>query len=288
MSGDRPSYSLKAPGRSGTGSALHLPGRGAFPGIDERMVEPETREEIIGGRRIVTSPALEPHAAEHGEVSAVLRFHAAPGYGTAVDMLTRYDVESDFASDACLYKSGIDPATGGRHLEEIAFEVVSAQNESVVREKAVRMHRRGVRRIFAVFVKGEPRVCEWEPDSRSWRPLERTAAIADPCLARPLPVVALFDAMEADNAVVEVLRAKNNPALRRVEADSEQKGLQEGRREGEAGFLLRLLEKKFGALEAGARERIGTAAPSLLQEWFDRALTATSLRDVFGPGPAES
>jgi len=233
---------------------------------------------------MVTSPALEPHAAEHGEVSGVLRFHAAPGYGTAVDMLTRYDVESDFASDACVYKSGIDPATGERYLEEIAFEVVSQQNESVAREKAVRMHSRGVRRIFAVFVKGDPRVCEWEPKSQSWRPLERTAAIADPCLARPLPIVALLDAMEADNAVVEALRAKDNPALREMEAASKQKG----RQEVGAAFLLRLLEKQLGPLEAGVRDRINTADPDLLQEWFDRALTATSLRDVFAPDSAES
>ncbi len=288
MDNNRPAYNLKAPGRSGTGGSLHLPGRGAFPGVDDRLVEPETRMEIIGGRRIVTSPALEPHAAEHSKVSKVLGFHAAPGYSTAVDMLTRYDVESDFASDACVYKEGLDPATGGRYLEEIAFEVVSEQNESVVREKAVRMHRRGVRRIFAVFVKGAQRVCEWEPKSQSWRLLDRGAAIEDACLVRPLPIAALFDAVAADYAVVEALRAANSPAILEVEAVARQEGKAEGRQETLEKTLLRLLEKKFGALESGDRDRITAADPDLLEQWLDRVLTASTLHDVFSPDPAVS
>lgn len=68
---------------------------------------------------------------------------------------------------------------------------------------------------------------------------------------------------------------------RQLEEQSIQKGLQKGRQEGEASFLLRLLEKKFGALKPGDRDRITAADPSLLQEWLDRVLTATSLSEVF-------
>ena len=148
-------YSLKAPARSGSGSSLRLPGREPFPGVDDHLVVPEvTRDEIIGGRRVVAHPAHPPHADQHGELHYVLRAHKASGYVASVDLLTRHAVDSDFASDSCLYKQGIDPATGGRFLEEIAFEVVFTQGERDVTEKAEAMHRRGVRRIFAIAVEG--------------------------------------------------------------------------------------------------------------------------------------
>jgi len=60
-----------------------------------------------------------------------------------------------------------------------------------------------------------------------------------------------------------------------------QEGRQEGRKEGEAHALLRLLEKKFGALPKGAQRRIARAELELLLEWFDRAVSAERLEDVF-------
>jgi hypothetical protein len=118
---------------------MRLPGRTSFPKVDDHLVQPEvTRDEMIGGRRVVAMPAKEPHADQHSDLDYVLRAHAAPGYRSSSDLLTRHDVDSDFASDACLRKEGIDPETGTRYLEEIAFEVVSEQNEQVVAEKAPR------------------------------------------------------------------------------------------------------------------------------------------------------
>ncbi|HEY2737679.1 MAG TPA: Uma2 family endonuclease, partial [Thermoanaerobaculia bacterium] len=153
MDKSRTAYSLKAPGAAGSDAAIRLPGR-EFPGIDSRLVVPEvTRDEIIGGRRVVASPAQLPHARQHGELTYVLRAHAAPGYVTSVDLLTRHAVKADFASDSCLLRDGIDPATGTRYLEELAVEIVSEQTERDVTEKAVQMHRRGVRRIFALMLK---------------------------------------------------------------------------------------------------------------------------------------
>src|SRR5947208_5011902 len=151
MSEERPGYSLRAPGASGR--SLRLPGRGPFPPIDEHLVEPEvTRDEIIGGRRVVAFPAEAPHADQHGDLQYVLRAHVAPGYVASVDLLTRFDQNSDFASDACVRREGVDPQTSRRHLEELAFEVVSVQKERDVAEKAPRMYRRGVRRIFSIFL----------------------------------------------------------------------------------------------------------------------------------------
>src|SRR3954471_22248750 len=225
MDENRRGYDLKAPGRSEGSSSMRLPRRDSFPRVDDHLVEPEvTRDEIIGGQRIVAMPANPPHANQQNELDFILRTQAAPGYRAAADLLTRFDEDSDFASDACIYRDGVDPATGARHLEEIAFEVVSEQNEGVVTEKARRMRRRGVRRIFAVWVKTH-RVCEWSPESESWRLLTADARIAGPGLVTPLAVVGLLDAARADYAVVEALAAKDSPAIRERDVIAEARGI---------------------------------------------------------------
>jgi len=53
-----------------------------------------------------------------------------------------------------------------------------------------------------------------------------------------------------------------------------QEGRQEGRQEGEAAFLVRLLERRFGALPDWAKDRIATADTAALEEWGLRVLDA--------------
>jgi hypothetical protein len=300
MGEDRPAYSLKAPGA--TARSLHLPGRDSFPPLDERLVEPEvTRDEIIGGRRAVAFPAESPHADQHGELQYVLRAHVAPGYIAAVDLLTRHDFMSDFASDVCVRRAGVDPQTDTRYLEELAFEVVSEQKERDVSEKVPRMHQRGVRRIFAIFVKGQ-QVCEWSPESQGgWQPLAPHSWIEDLCLASPLAVAALLDAATADDAVVEALAAKNNPALRRREAaariEGKAEGEAEGRVEGEAEgrvegeakgraegtaiAILRVLETRGVVVSPAQRQEILRCADlDRLDHWLGRAALASSAGEV--------
>ena len=60
-----------------------------------------------------------------------------------------------------------------------------------------------------------------------------------------------------------------------------QEGRQEGRQEGELVVLERLLEKKFGALQEGARTRLRAADPERLLLWAERVLTVARLDDVF-------
>jgi hypothetical protein len=270
MDENRPPYSLKAPGSPGSGSPRHLPGRDSFPDVDDHLVQPEvTRDEIIGGLRVVAFPAQPPHATQQTRLDYVLEAHVAAGYSAATDLLTRHDEESDFATDTCVFKEGVDPATGGRYLEEIAFEVVSEQNERYVSEKARRMHRRGVRRIFTVWVKGPRRVCEWSPESQSWRPLEAGAQIKDPCLVAPLAVAALLDAAAADNAVVEALVAKGNPAIRRREAAAV------------AEAILKVLEARGVAVSADQRQEILRCHDrDRLDRWLRRAVLASSAGEV--------
>jgi hypothetical protein len=275
MDENRRGYDLKAPGRSGGGAPRHLPGRGGpFPRVDDHLVEPEvTRDEIIGGQRIVAMPANPPHANQQSRLDYVLQALVAPGYIASADLLTRHDQESDFASDACIYKDGVDPATGARHLEEIAFEVVSEQNEGWVTEKALRMHRRGVRRIFAVWVKKTHRVCEWSPGSESWRRLESDARIEDPCLVTPLQVAALLDAAKADSAVVEGLAAKDSPAIRERDAATEARAT--------ARAILRVLGTRGIPLSEAQRQEILSCQDlDRLNHWLDRAVVASSADEI--------
>jgi hypothetical protein len=282
MEGKLAGYSLKAPGRSGSGAPLHLPGRGSFPRVDDHLVQAEiTRDEVVGGQPRVASPAHFPHATMQTELDFVLRAHVAPGYRGAADLLTRHDLSSDFATDACVCKDGIDPKTGARHLEEIAFEIVSEQSVGLVTEKAVQMHRRGVRRIFSVWVKGPQRVCEWSPASKSWCPLGRDSAIEDPCLVTPLSVAALLDAAVADNAVIGALAAKGNPELRKREAAAEARGKAEGRAEGQADAILKFLEIRGVAVSPSQRQEIlGCSDLDRLDRWLRRAAFASSAGEV--------
>jgi len=61
-----------------------------------------------------------------------------------------------------------------------------------------------------------------------------------------------------------------------------QVGRQEGRQEGEAAFLVRLLERRFGALPDWAKDRVATGDTVALEEWGLRVLDASSLEDVLG------
>jgi hypothetical protein len=255
-----------------------VPGRGGpFPRVDDHLVEPEvTRDEIIGGRRVVAMPANPPHAKQQLVLDSVLGAHLAPGYVGATDLLTRVDQDSDFASDSCVYKDGIDPATGTRYLEEIAFEVVSEQDTRDISEKALRMAHRGVRRIFALFIKAKE-VREWSPKSRSWRMLDAGSHIEDPCLVRPLSAAALLDAAAAAIAVVQGLAAQGNPELRRREDAARS----EGETKGKAEAILEVLAARgIPVSEAQRREIQGCNDLARLNRWLRRAALASSAGDV--------
>ena len=276
MDEHRSGYSLKAPGH-GAGPSLRLPGRGPFPRVDEHLVEAEvTRDEIIGGRRVVAMPALPPHADRQSIIDRVVGSCVASGYTTAAELLTRVDEESDFGIDVCVRKDGDDPATGARYLEELAFEVVSEQDLGDVTEKAERMHRRGVRRIFAIFLK-RPRVCEWSAESGGWRTLDRDSQLEDPCLETSLPVAALLDAAAAAVAVVKGLAAQGNPEIQRREDVARS----EGRAEGVAGSILRLLETRgITVSEAQRQEILSCRDLARLDGWLVRAASASSAGEV--------
>lgn len=230
-----PGY-LLAPGASGP--ARRLPGaedREAKPRLDDHLVRGETREEMVRGQRIIASPAKPPHAERHSEVGYVVRAHTAADYVAATDLLTRAGPGSEFATDTCVRRRGVDPSTDTRYLEELAFEVVSEQSLSDITTRAEDLSNRGVRRLIAIFVKkGE--VAEWSAKDKRWVPLELDATLEDPTLTRPMLIRALLDAAVADNEVIDALAAKGNPRLTQLvdsaRAESHDQGLSQGLTKG--------------------------------------------------------
>ena len=192
-----------------TRPAMHAPGYGHAPAaspdrprLDDRAVEPEGREELLRGRRMVVSPANPEHGDPHFRIDAVVSMQLARDRVGSTDMLSRVADDGDLATDTSVRRAGVNPETGERYLEEMVFEVVNTQRLSDVTAKAEELAGRGVRRIFAVFVR-KGVVSEWRDDQ--WEPL-RDDEITDECLAAPIPVAALLRQSEEQLDRVEGLR----------------------------------------------------------------------------------
>ncbi|NJL29947.1 MAG: Uma2 family endonuclease [Thermoanaerobaculia bacterium] len=178
--------SLLGPGADGSASRYDLPSqRDPHPCVDDHIVEPETRAELLHGRKLWASPARPAHARQHSRLAHLLEAHIAEGYLSAVDMLTRTGPKSDFAPDASVYPAVPNPATGRREIEELAFEICSQQALKIPTEKARELIRRGVRRVFCLIVPAsehgttsressrrstEPRMLEWSRETDGWSP----------------------------------------------------------------------------------------------------------------------
>jgi Uma2 family endonuclease len=236
-------------GRAGTD-------RRPLPAVDENLIEPETRFELLDGRLRETMPAKPPHAMANCRLAYVLQASVRPGFRAAVDMLTRVDRISEFAPDASVFPEETDPATGGRRLEHLAFEVLDTQRRARVSRKARLLSDRGVRRIFAIEV-GPGRVLEWSRARGRWVALAADGQLDDPeCLVEALPVRALLDAAAADDATARALLARENPVLLEHASEQRRRGHAAGLLEGKAAGLLEgkaagLLEGKAAGLLEG-------------------------------------
>ena len=227
------------------------------PPIDEHLVEPGTRQEMLRGELIYATPTLPSHADRHFELNYLIRAHLAPGYIGASDLLTRVNAGSDFATDTSVRKRGIDPETGGRYLEELAFEVVSTQSMREMIMRAEDLSARGVRRLLAIFVRRNE-VCEWSVAEHRFVPLSLDDQLEDPTLVRPLPLGALFDADLADDAVVDALDAKGNRRLRAIKARGYERGMRQGLRQG-IESLCRILDIELTPERLAHLESLDTA-----------------------------
>lgn len=260
---------LLAPAASSGAVAFRMPSSRSYPPLDEHLVTPETtRDEIVRGRRVIAQPALPPHGDRHCELDYVVRAHVRPGYISSSDLLTRTSAESDFATDTCVRRDGTDRETGQRWLEELAFEVVYTQSLRDITERAEDLSERGVRRLFAIFVKGGV-VKEWLPGARIFQALAPGSTIEDPCLSRPIPVEALLSAAEADNAVARALLDKKNPVLAAA-IDAKEA-------EAKAAAILSVLRTRGVPTSDVAHRRILACTDiACLDRWLVRAVTAGS------------
>ena len=241
-----------------------------FPAVDERLVWPETRYEIIDGEVVYVPPALEPHGNRHSKLSALLEAYAAEGYDAASDMLTRTSERDDMAPDGSIYPKARHPETGGRQLEELAFEVASSETLSHAGKKAAKLCARGVRRVFAIDVERQ-RALEWSVQTDSWEILAPDAEIDDPAFVMPLPIAALVGAASADDAVARALLAKHNAVLVEAialeRAEGKREGKREGKLEGKREAIIAMLSARKIALSEPQRSAIMAATD---EETLDR------------------
>ena len=256
--------------------------RRPLPPVDERLVAPGAQYEIIDGKVEYVPPADEPHGTRHSKVSALLEAYAADGFDVASDMLTRTSESGDMAPDASVFPSARDPETGGRQIEQLAFEVVSTERLGHAAKKARELVARGVRRVFAVDVERR-RALVWSTETSNWEILSSDGAIADPALALPLPIRPLVEAARADDAIAAALLAKKNPVITAAIQESEARGETRGLLRGKVAALLAILAARGIDVRKEAREQIEACEDEAeIDRWIARAATATSIDDVLG------
>jgi Uma2 family endonuclease len=271
---------MRCPGKDEEPGSARRPAQ-PRPAVDERLIAPGARYEVLNGKLLFVPPADEPHGTAHMDLATVLRVHATGDYRGAVDMLTRTKEVGDHAPDASIYPSERDPVTGGRKLEELAFEIVSEQAIRVSTGKARDYIERGVRRVFCVDV-GKRRVLEWSQSKDGWDELPLDASIEDRCFVRPLPLRVLLEAAAVDDAVAEALLAKKN---RRIEAAIAAASAAASTA-AMAGAVVQVLDARSVAISEADREHILSCKDlEQLRAWMGRAAVATRREDVFGPRP---
>lgn len=259
-----------------------------LPDIDERLVAPESGYEIDDGKLVRVPPADPPHAIRHSKIAALLEAHAADEFEVAVDMLTRLSETSDRAPDASVFPRAPDPRTGGRQIEQLAFEVVNTESLAHAGKKAVDLCVRGVRRVFAVDVE-RLRAFEWSRELGTWSLLNQSSAIEDPALAVPLPLEALVHSAKADDAVAAALLAKRNPVLVAAIDAGRAQGLAEGRTEGRTDGVLEatanavvrvLVQRQLPLLPAQREHILRHRDLAQLERWLDAAVTCATVAEL--------
>jgi hypothetical protein len=265
------------------------PGHGSvLPAVDDRLIAPESHAQIIDGAVVRTMGANPPHATRHFAVAHVFAGALAPGYEGAVDMLTRTDEDNDLAPDVSIFPEGTDPTTGGRLLEEIAFEVLDTERLAHATGKAEKLIARGVRRVFCVRI-ADRTVYEWDHTAEGWTSLDPTFEITDRCLRVPIPAGALIDRVLADDVVAQALLASRNRVIEHALAASAARAAAHGRAQGEArgraAMLLRLCARRGIPVDGGTVARVLACEDNAqLETWFDRATIATREDEIFS-GP---
>jgi hypothetical protein len=248
-----------------------------LPELDERLVAPESGYEIEDGRVVYAAPADEPHAEIHVGLSALVQAHCASSYSVALDMLTRTSRIDDIAPAVSVYPTARDPRTGGRQLEELAFEIASTESVGHAGSQATKLIARGVRRVFAIDV-GQLRALEWSKELGWWSILDRRGRIEDRALAVPIPIAAVPDVSLVDDAIVRAWRAKRHPEFIAEREEGRMEGEAAGKADGLAKVLLAVLGARgLEPTEDEHRRLLAERDLGRLERWLAAAGTCSDL-----------
>ena len=263
----------------GVSLAMLLDAAGAesgLPDLDDRLVEPGTRHEMLDGRLVYVPPADPPHAERQFQLCPLIEAHTGPEFQAACELLTRISRRDDVAPDVSIYPAARDPVTGRRQLEQLAFEVVSTQSLGDAGRKAAKLVARGVRRVFAIDVE-RSRALEWSVGLATWSMLDAAGHITDPVFVVPLPLEALVRSARTDDAVARALIAKRNTVIEAIRAEERA----EGRVEGLAEAIIAMLSARGVPTRPVDRERIlGERDPARLGRWIARAIERASVAEL--------
>lgn len=259
---------------------MSLDAAGAEPGLpdlDDRLVEPGTRHEMLDGRLVYVPPADAPHAERQFQLCPLIEAHTGAEFKAACELLTRISRHDDVAPDLSVYPAARDPVTGRRQLEQLAFEVVSTQSLGDAGRKAAKLMARGVRRVFAIDVE-RSRALEWSEGLATWSMLDAAGHITDPAFAVPLPIAMLIHSARTDDAVARALVAKRNAVIEAIRAEDRA----EGRAEGKAQAIIAMLSARGVGVSPVERDRIlGERDAARLGRWIARAIECASAAELF-------
>ena len=90
---------------------------------------------------------------------------------------------------------------------------------------------------------------------------------------------------QLNHFIVELEEGQKMEYVTSIERVRSAQNRQEGRQEGKVDSLSRLLTRRFGVLSGLAQERIKNASIAQIDEWFDCAIDAKSLDEVFQDFP---
>ena len=235
------------------------------------------------------------------KVIALLEAHAFPEFAIGCNQLTRTSEIDDVAPDVSVYPDADDPVTGGRQLEQLAFEVVSTESLGHAASKAAKLTARGVRRVFAIDIE-RSRALEWSPELGTWRRLDAAGQIEDAALELPLPIAAMLHAARADDEIARALVARHNPVIEAVraqdraaaKAEGKAEGVQEGFLRGKAeaaqeGFLrgkaeavlVVLAARQVAVGDAERRRILSEQDPAQLDRWLTEAAICKKVAELF-------
>lgn len=201
-------------------------------------------------------------------------------------MLTRTSRIDDIAPDVSVYPIARDPRTGGRQLEELAFDVASTESLGHAGARAAKLIARGVRRVFVIDVERR-RVLEWSSTLDAWSMLARSSTIADRVLATPIPVEALLDAAAADAAVARAYRLQRHPEFLAEREEGHAEGREQGRAEGQVAgsakaVLTVLSSRGLQPTDEERRQILAESDASRVDRWLAAVASCASVADLLG------